>query len=331
MENISASLRSKPSYFLDWQFMKAPDFEHLDPEKTVICVACSPLEVHGPHLPMVTDIWEATGLMEYTVERMQGAFSDWTFVRLPPLYVAADVVPQKGSIAFRTSTIIRTLCDIGRSVSKQGFRNIWVTSFHGGPRHFTSIEVACDRTNRRYGTRMVSVFSLLLNQITGGKSDLSEVFADVGGIDASDLEGDTHGGAVETSMMLYLLGKHIDPAYKELQQMTFAIKEAQKGNLSNSKKGRPTLWQLLYGFKYKIRYFETESYSGHPAVASPEVGQQMVEILSELSAGALERVLQGEIDMSACHSPLWKVRWLFTVPLVGWLFERLVGFKSQVW
>jgi creatinine amidohydrolase len=270
-------------------------------------------------------------MIRRAVELLKESHEDWSFVRLPPLYVAADVVPQTGSVAFRTSTLISVLSDLGRSLAKQGFKHIWVSNFHGGPRHFTSIEVACHRTNKRYGTRMVSVFGLMLNRLTGGNTDLSDILGGLDGLRPEDLEGDTHGGLVETSLMLHLLGEHVDPGYKDLAKMTVAIKESQTGRSGGQLEGRPSLFQLLRSFRSKLKYYEEESYSGSPAIATPELGQQILDVLAGLASDALADLLAGKISVRDCHSPLWRVRWLFTFRPVSWMFERLVGHQSQVW
>ena len=330
MGKVQFEKKPKP-YLREWKDMSGEDFAQVDHANTVVCVTLSPMEVHGPHLPVVTDVWEAECLMERTIELLHEAHPKLQFLRLPSLFVASDVVPQSGSVQFRPSTIIRVVEDLGRSLAKQGFRDIWVTSFHGGPRHFVPIEVACDRVNRKYNTRMLSVFSMLIGRLTKGSSDLSDVFSEIEGVSREDLAGDAHGGAGETSMMLYLLGEKVKGGYEDLPQRTVERVLEEAGKAPLQKGAKPTLWELLRGFRYKIRYFEEDSYAGKPSVSSAELGQQMFDILSKHSQLALDEVLNGTTPMSACHSPLWPVRWAFTVPLIGWVFERVVGFRSAVW
>ena len=45
--------------FKFWQNMTGTDFEGLDPSKCVVMVTSSPMEIHGPHLPVGTDTFEA--------------------------------------------------------------------------------------------------------------------------------------------------------------------------------------------------------------------------------------------------------------------------------
>lgn len=323
MEDSHSGTPTAADLIAEWQHLTGSDFEAMDRPNTIVLVTCSPLEVHGPHLPVVTDNLEAQKIAERTVELLHPQFPDRTFVHMPPIFVAADVVPQPGSVMFRSSTIIAVLEDLGRSLAVQGFKDIWVTSFHGGPRHFVPIEVAAHNVNRRYGTRMVSVFSLMLSRLTGGTSELAGFFEGVPGVTREDLLGDNHGGAIETSLMLHLLGDKVQPQYKELPQQVV-------GEIAHTGE-RPSLMELLRSFRHKLKFYETNSYTGNPRVASAEAGAEMLERLAGAAAEALGEVLRGELPESQWHSPVWKLRWAFTSRTVGWAFERWAKYKSQVW
>lgn len=49
---------------LRWEALTKKDFDGIDRERAVVLVTCSPLEVHGPHLPMGADALEGEGLTE---------------------------------------------------------------------------------------------------------------------------------------------------------------------------------------------------------------------------------------------------------------------------
>ena len=42
-----------------WAHLRGPDFAALDKKRTAVLVTCSPLEVHGPHLPVEADLRES--------------------------------------------------------------------------------------------------------------------------------------------------------------------------------------------------------------------------------------------------------------------------------
>jgi len=36
-----------------WQYLTGKEFKEIDKSKAVVMVTCSPIEVHGPHLPEI--------------------------------------------------------------------------------------------------------------------------------------------------------------------------------------------------------------------------------------------------------------------------------------
>ena len=124
---------------------------------------------------------------------------------------AADAVPQPGSLRFSTGTTVRVLTELGTTLAMQGFRNIVVSNFHGSPRHFIALEAACENVNRRDpGTRMVSVFSVLVDRLTGGSAQL-ERFSD---------------GAVRSGELLSAFLTHVSDARRYLDRL---IRAASRG------------------------------------------------------------------------------------------------------
>jgi creatinine amidohydrolase len=315
----------------DWQHLTGRHFRDMDRARTVVTVTCSPLEVHGPHLPVICDNLEAESLTRRAIERLLERHPDLQVVRLPPIYVAADVLPHPGSLMFRSSTIVRVLSDLGRTLGKQGFRHIWVSSFHGGPRHFVPIEQACHVTNKRYGTRMVSLFSVLAKRLTEGTSNLASVLGRIPGLTPEVLDGDTHGGAIETSLLLHLVGEHVDPRYAECVRRTVDLKLAEQGRAPRaSKPGRASVRQLLQGFAAALKYFEDETYAGAPAVATPEIGRQILDILAAQSADTLSDLWTGQLDPRDCHSPVWPLKYVFLNQTVSRVFERAVRYRNPI-
>jgi creatinine amidohydrolase/Fe(II)-dependent formamide hydrolase-like protein len=317
---------------LRWEALTKKDFDRIDRERAVVLLTCSPLEVHGPHLPMGADALEGEGLVERMLRFLPERHRERTFLELPFVYAASDTVPQPGSLQFRPSTTVAVLSDLGHTLACQGFRHIMVSNFHGGPRHFLSIEKACVKVNRRHGIRMVSVFSLLIGRLTRGTSDLDDVLADIPGVSRSDLAGDTHGGLVETSQLLALHGDWIDPDYKTLPRQTVDTWLEGRGEaLPSAGRGDPSsLRAMLHAYRAGLRFFAERTYSGAPASASAEIGEQILDRLGGFAAEACTQLLDGEIGPEDCHSPIWKLRFLFLNPLMIRLSSRLLGFRSPI-
>ena len=99
--------------FIRWETLTKKQFDEIDRAQAVVMVTCSPLEVHGPHLPLGADAFEGEGLAERSIGLLAERHRGRTFLKLPFIYAAADPVPQPGSIAFRPSTIVAMLVDLG--------------------------------------------------------------------------------------------------------------------------------------------------------------------------------------------------------------------------
>jgi creatinine amidohydrolase/Fe(II)-dependent formamide hydrolase-like protein len=315
-----------------WESLTKRQFDAIDRAEAVVLATCSPLEVHGPHLPLGADVLEGEGLAERTLRFLPEAHRGRLFLKLPFVYAACDPVPQPGSLSFRPSTTMRVLEDLGRSLAAQGFRNVLVSNFHGSPRHFLAIETACTRVSRERGIRMVPIFSLMLSRLNGGGSELGDVLGHLPGLDRADLEGDTHGGLVETSQLLALHPDWVDPEYKSLPRRTVELWLAERGEpRPQAPRGKlAALPQMLAAFSAAIRFFAEETYSGAPAGASAELGERILDTLARHTAEAVAEILDGRLPPDQWHSPLWRLRHVFVNPMAVRLFDALFGAPRTV-
>jgi creatinine amidohydrolase len=308
---------------LDWQTSSQSQLRALDPARTVAWVSCSPIEVHGPHLPTWADLREAEGLTEASIDKLLELDPEIRFVRLPPIGIGTDVLPQPGSLRFSPQTVVRVMEELGDTLARQGFRHIWVSSFHGGPRHVLALEQAAHRVNKRHpGTKMVSVFSLLLTRLTGGSSDLAKRLGGIGGISAEELKGDSHGGLIETAILLHLCGDAVGE-HRGLPPRSLEIQQKEQGKPPMQKGERPTFVEMLKSLPLRQRYYETETYAGAPAKATAALGAKYLDELAGDSAEALLSVWNGTTSPDAARSPLWKLRHVLMNRAFGWAFDKL--------
>lgn len=315
-----------------WETLTKRQFDRIDRSRAVVMVTCSPLEVHGPHLPLGADALEGEGLAERVLRFLPEPHRSRTFLKLPFVYAACDGVPQAGTLAFRPSTTIAVLEDLGRSLAAQGFRDVIVSNFHGSPRHFLAIETACERVSRERGIRMVSVFSMMLSRLNGGGSELGDVLGHLPGVRKEDLAGDTHGGLVETSQLLALHPEWVDPDYKALPRRTVDGWLAERGEpVPPAPRGKlAALPQMVAAFQAGIRFFSEETYAGAPAGASAELGEAILDTLGRHTAEAVVELWEGRLPAAAWHSPLWKMRHVFVHPAAVRFFDLLLRVPRTV-
>jgi len=310
-----------------WETLTKRQFDAIDRERAVVFVTCSPMEVHGPHLPLGADCLEGEGLAERTLRFLPERQQSRTFLRLPFVWAACDAVPQPGTIAFRPSTTMAFLEDLGESLAAQGFKNVMVSNFHGSPRHFLAIETACERVSRARGIRMVSIFSLMLTRLGVRGSELGDVLGHLPGVSKPDLVGDTHGGFVETSQLLALHPDWIDPDYKSLPRRTVELWLEEQGRKkpSGPARGLGLVGRIVSDGRAGIQYFRQETYSGAPAGASAEVGERILDTLAGRAAEAISEILDGTLPPEHWHSPFWRFRHLFVNRYAVRFFDWLLG------
>ena len=61
-----------------------------------------------------------------------------------------------------------------------------------------------------------------------------------------------------------------------------------------------------------------------------EIGEQILDTLGGHAAQAVTELLDGEIGPEDCHSPVWKLRFLFLNPWMIRLSNRLLGFRNAI-
>jgi hypothetical protein len=172
----------------------------------------------------------------------------------------------------------------------------------------------------------------MVRRLTEGTSNLDDVLGDLPGLDPADLEGDTHAGIIETSQLLHLHADRVDPCFKDLPRSTVDSWARSRGEKpSSAGRGDPRrLLQMLRSYRMVLHYFDVETYSGAPAGASAELGGLILDRLAEHAAGLCAELLDGQIGPDECHSPLWRIRFLFLNPLLTRLTNRLFGFRNAI-
>lgn len=310
---------------LDWHALTRTGFAAIDRPRALVVVTCSPLEVHGPHLPLGADAIQGEALAARVRVHLSSRHGERPWLRLPLLFTASDVVPQPGSLHFAPRTTIRVLCELGASLARQGFRDVVVSNFHGGERHVLAIEAACERVRRRHGLRMLSLFSLLRAQMAREPGRLARALEGAEGVAAADFAGDTHGGVLETAQLLALCGERVEPGYRALPRQTIDAWRGGPGGRRRGLRRVASLWERATDFEY----FAAHTYSGSPALASPALGERILDALAEASAQALADVLDGRLAPAHGHAPRWR-RTLHLHPLYVALVDRVLGLRSPI-
>lgn len=249
---------------LKMEEMTWKEVESLDKKKSIIFVALSPIEEHGPHLPLGTDYICAKDLLKETVNNLEKQNKEYNYIIHPsfPIGYNECVMNYPGTISFRSKTIENVIVDFGESISRSGFSKVVIVNYHLDLGHIKAIENAKSILNTNYSLKVLEVASSLL--YSESEKNNKQILND-----SLDMKKEIHADFRETCSMLYNHPRLVRDCYKYLEPVYMDIVEFIKSGGKCWKK---------YGIK--------EGYIGTPAESSKEQGKiqfkDMVQKLSEL-------------------------------------------------
>lgn len=256
--------------------LKFPELDVFNRDRTVFIVAVSPLEEHGPHLPLGVDIFNAEFFSDSIASRFLDKYPDWNVVKMPSIVAGSFAFDAAGSIIVQPQTIKNMLVDYFSSLAKYGFRYFVVSNAHGGPTHIVALEEAARIVSKRFQVRAVSFTGHLVWEFLQGRY-WSEIKKQLNLTEEEDqaLKEDAHAGQWETSMMLMLRPDLVDPSYKSLNPFTAKLYERVFHN-------------------YPLKKGEKLGYIGHPSHANEELARVSSRFLMEKAFEMVEHHLLTE-------------------------------------
>ena len=100
--------------------LSTPALDALDRSRTVILLTVSPLEAHGPHLPVGVDAFAARHFAETIAARLVAERPGWHAVLAPTLPIGSFTLVAPGTITVRQRVVRDTLVDYGASLARAG-------------------------------------------------------------------------------------------------------------------------------------------------------------------------------------------------------------------
>src|SRR5262249_6339952 len=85
----------------------------LDRDRTIVVLTVSPLEEHGPHLPVGVDAFTARHLAESIAERVVAERPGWSAVLAPTLHLGSFTFQTVGTINVRQRVVRDAVIDYG--------------------------------------------------------------------------------------------------------------------------------------------------------------------------------------------------------------------------
>ena len=114
-----------------WTEFSAPEFQNLDPMKTIAILPIAAIEQHGPHLPVGVDTLLNQGCLDLLVETAP-ADLDLRILPVQTVGKSNEHLWQRGTITIPAHTQIDAWTEIGLSVARAGIRKLVFINSHGG-------------------------------------------------------------------------------------------------------------------------------------------------------------------------------------------------------
>jgi len=287
--------------------MSSPALDALDRERTVALLTVSPLEEHGPHLPVGVDAFAARHFAETIAERLVLARPGWSVILLPTLHLGSFTFETVGTISVRQRVLRDVMVDYGEALARSGFRFVLIANGHAGPGHLTALDEAAATVSRRHNVVMASFTGHLAWEFLRGRY-VDAIEAELGRALTAAERGafaeDAHGGWWETSLMLLLRPDLVDESFRTLPPARYSMVRRIVPNYPLKGGG--------------------QGYVGHPALADPTFAKATTEVLMREAMTIVEGLLDGRLKPSDRHSPF------FQVPFFRTNFWRAAGATAAV-
>lgn len=273
------------------------ELDELDRERCLMFLPVSPLEQHGPHMPLGMDLFGAEFLSQRMAELWDSLHPDWNTLLIPALPVGSNAFDFPGSLFTRQRVVRDLLVDYGASLARHGFKNIVLITVHGGTGHIVAMEEACEIVSKRFKCTCVSpVGAVATKFFSGGYFDeLDELLSQPLTPEEKDLlKVDWHAGWWETSLMLLARPDLVKSSYQELEPVI----------VDDFRRINDALCRSVG---------DGAGFMGAPAKASREFGEILSNLFVKDAIRIVERmVIDHEVLGAEARSPLYDIPFMRT-------------------
>lgn len=278
----------------------------------------NPVEYHGPHLSLHNDAVVSHGLTHDVHERLVVAGIEGPLLVAADLEVGVDPVLGPGSRPVSYQMVSRLVREACMALADLGAQRVVLITFHGSPMHNLALDAGV-RALKKRGVAAVCPFNALFDHIVGGGTTehWEQLRAIAKGL-GSDVEAamelwgakDYHAGLMETSLALHYDPETVSPRYRDLPPCPMAVPAPAMARAARiaTALGRHNLARELEFAAGGIGWFALRpfhGYTGHPHLASPELGASLADMAAETYADAALAVFQ-----DGAPSPKPGMRWM---------------------
>lgn len=230
-------------------------------------IPLSPLEEHGPHLPIGTDLLTARDAAKEAIRIINKKKPETISVLFPaiPLGFSKMASCFPGTVSTQVKTIKSIVYDVCCSLAKFNFKYFVLCTFHMDLGHLKGIYSGMNKAMKNHPITIIEPWGPYFYNKEVEKKEPQVGF---------DTKKEVHACFRETSLMNYQYPYLVDPSYKELQ----------------------SIYRDLYSPRVLGKTFKdigiTEGYVGSPARADSDYGrwyfQQIVETIAHATIDMLD-------------------------------------------
>ena len=249
------------------------DVEGLDKARSIVLVPISPIEEHGPHLPLGTDLYGATDMACEAARMVDATHPGYEIVLAPPIPLGctAATADFPGTVSLRGTILHGVVVDVCTALVDAGFINIAITNHHLDPVHMKAILEAIDQVAAESKARIFETASRI--HYSGAHTEEHQAVQDMG----VDIQREVHAEIRETSFVLHRYPHLVKADYKKLPPVFVDIKAGMKN-------GHRTFRQM--GVE--------NGYIGSPHLAAESLGRLHLEEGARLIADLMLAALRND-------------------------------------
>ena len=242
--------------------MNGTQIKSIQGKCTLAFLPMGPTEVHGPHLPLMTDITSGLELAERASDKLEEK-GITSLIATPVTYCHADVTNCfPGNTSLRADTVAAMIEDICISLANSGFYRIVVTSGHADPSNAAAVERGFENAKKQ-NPKIKTAYSKWFDRgIVGGEAKAA--------FNGTHPEWDLHAGESETAFNMMR-----NPELLDMDQIK-SLKPNYAGEFLFQKIGE--------GAKDFLECGAPDAYFGDPASATAENGNRQYDIFSDIVA-----------------------------------------------
>ncbi len=231
-----------------WQELWRHELEEHARRDPVVLVPTGSVEQHGPHLPLDVDIVDAHAIATHAAT----SIDEFPVLVSPPIWMGLSHYKQGhiGTITLRFETYVDVVCDVCRSIHRNGFERIILLNGHGGNRSINQA-IAIKLAEEDIFVLPVTYWDIVAELLE------QESISDSGSLG--------HAGEWETSLQLYL-------------RPDLVAFERAKGDLERPDLSART--REFTSFAERLRE-RSGGVHGDPTFASAEKGRMLFEAASD--------------------------------------------------